>query len=91
MFEPAEAGLRLIELEDLSPRVAPNWERGYKAAVYALADPLASKRLLRVAWGAIKYGTGAVRLAEDQFYAVFAKAGADAGLLRYVYFLSERS
>jgi cyclopropane fatty-acyl-phospholipid synthase-like methyltransferase len=87
----ALAGFRLIEVEDLSPRVAPNWERGYQLAIRALAEPLTSKRLLSVAASAIKFGPRAVGLAKEQFNAaVFAKVAADAGLLRYVYFLAER-
>lgn len=86
-----EAGFHLLELEDLSGRVVPNWQRGYCAAIGALADSLASKRLLSVAATAAKYGRRGIRLAKDQFYAaMFAKAAADAGLLRYVYFLGER-
>ena len=88
----AAAGFRLIELEDLSSRVAPNWERGYKAAVSALTNPFVSKRLLRVAASTAKYGARAVRVAKDQFNAaLLAKVAADAGLLRYSYFLVERS
>lgn len=67
-------------------------ERGYRAAVQALANPFVSKRLLRVAASTARYGTRAVRVAKDQFNAaLLAKAAADAGLLRYMYFLVERS
>lgn len=86
------AGFRLIEREDLSTRVAPNWERGYEAANRVLAEPSSPAQLLTIAANAVKYGTRAVRLAKEQFYAaVFAKVAADAGLLRYVYFLGEKS
>lgn len=33
-------GFRLLDVEDLSPRVAPNWERGHQAAMTVLAAPL---------------------------------------------------
>lgn len=85
------AGFRLLELDDLSPRVEPNWKRGYRMAIQTLAEPLSTRRLMRVAMDVVKFGTGAVRLAKEQFYAaVFAKIAADAGLLRYVLFLAER-
>jgi SAM-dependent methyltransferase len=86
------AGFRLIEVEDLTPRVAPNWERGYWLAIRALADGITAKRLLNVIKNVAKHGPRAVQLAKEQFYAaLFAKAGCDAGVLRYVYFLAERS
>lgn len=85
------ANFRLLETEDLSAKIAPNWERGYRNAQRALASPASPKQLLTVAANAFKYGTRSVQMAKDQFYAVvFAKIAADAGLLRYVYFLSER-
>jgi SAM-dependent methyltransferase len=86
------AGFRILELEDLSSRVTPNWERGYRAANRALAEALTPAKLLTVAAGVVRNGPRAMRLAKDQFYAaLFAKAAADAGLLRYVYLLAERS
>ena len=82
----------MIELEDLSSRVTPNWERGYRAAIQVLANPFVSTRFLRVAARTARYGARAVRVTKDQFNAaLFAKAAADAGLLRYMYFLVERS
>lgn len=87
----ADAGFRPIELEDLSAQVAPNWERGYQAANRVLAAPATAAQLLTVASSAVRYGPRAVQLAKDQYYAaLFAKVAADAGLLRYVYFLAER-
>ena len=86
------AGFRLLEVEDLSDRVAPNWERGYRAANRALAEPATAALLLTVAASAVRYGPRVVQLAKDQYYAaLFAKAAADAGLLRYVYFLAQRT
>ena len=88
----AAAGLRLLDLQDLSARVALNWERGYQIAIQALAQPATLEQLARVAASAVKYGPRAVRLAKDQFYAaLFARVAADAGLLRYVYLLAERT
>ncbi len=85
------ADFDLIEFDDLTLRVAPNWERGYEKALDALADPLSPKRLLQIAEATVRYGTRAVHLAKEQFYAaLFLKAVADAGLFRYVYFLVER-
>lgn len=86
-----KAGFHLSEFEDLTVKVAPNWERGYAKALDALADPLSPKRFLQVAEATVKYGTRAARLAKEQFYAaMFLKAVTDAGLFRYVYFLVER-
>lgn len=85
------AGFRVIDLQDLSSRVTRNWERGYRAAIQALANPFVSKRLLRVAASTARYGARAVRVAKEQFNAaLLAKAAADAGLLRYMYYLVER-
>jgi len=85
------AGLRMLEFDDLSPRVADNWERGYQAAQSVLADPLTAGQVLTVAKLALTYGLRSVQVAKEQFNAVlFAKVAADAGLLRYVLFLAER-
>lgn len=85
------AGFRLIDVEDLTPRVAPNWERGYWLAIRALSDGISAKQFLGALTKAAKHGSRAVQLAKEQFYAaLFAKAGCDAGLLRYVYFLAEK-
>jgi SAM-dependent methyltransferase len=87
-----DAGLRLLEVTDLSGRVAANWERGYRQALQALGESITISELAAVAVNAVKYGPASLRLAKDQFYAVlFAKAAADAGLLRYVYYLAERT
>lgn len=87
----ANAGFNLMEIEDLSAQVAPNWERGYRIAQSALAMSFTPHDLVRITAGALRHGPAAVRVLKDQFYAaVFAKAAADAGLLRYVCFLAER-
>lgn len=88
----AAAGFRMIKVEDLSLRVELNWERGYQAGIEALAGSISAAQLVAVAKNVSRYGSRAVRFAKDQFNAaVFAKVAADAGLLRYVYFLGERS
>jgi len=85
------AGFRLIEIKDLTRRVAPNWERGYDLAIRAVTDGMTVKRFLNAIRKAARHGPQAVQLAKEQFYAaLFAKAGCDAGLLRYIYFVAER-
>lgn len=87
----AAAGLRILQVEDLSERVAPNWERGYQAALRAVADPIAPRHLLSLARAVTTHGVGVVDVAKGQFLvALLAKAAADAGILRYVSILSER-
>jgi SAM-dependent methyltransferase len=87
----AGAGLRIQRLDDLSDSVAPNWERGYRAALRALAEPVRLGELLRLAAGAVKQGGVVIRAAKDQFQvALLARAAADSGLLRYVSVLAER-
>lgn len=86
------AGFRMIEVEDLSSRIGPNLERGYRAAVNAIADPAKLAQMKTIAANAIKYGTRVMQFAKNQFNAaVLAKVGFDAGLFQYVYFLVERS
>ncbi len=88
----AAAGLRVHRLDDLSDRVVPNWERGYRAALRAVAEPVRLGELLRLAAGTVKHGAVVIRAAKDQFQvALLAKAAADSGLLRYVSVLAERT
>ncbi len=88
----AAAGLRVHRLDDLSDCVVPNWERGYQAALRALAEPVRLAELLRLAAATVKHGTVAVQAAKDQFQvALLARAAADSGLLRYVSVLAERA
>ena len=87
----ADAGLRVHVVEDLSDRVAPNWERGYQAALRAVAGPIRLSELLPMAALAVRHGAVVVQAAKDQFQvALLAKAAADSGLLRYVSVLAER-
>jgi SAM-dependent methyltransferase len=86
----AAVGFRTLQVDDLSARVAPNWERGYQIANRVLAEPATAGRYLAIAQLALAFGPRAFRVAKDQFYAIlFAKLAADAGLLRYVLFLAE--
>ena len=88
----AAAGLRIHRLEDLSDRVVPNWERGYQAALRALAEPVQLGRLLHLAAATVKHGSVVLQAAKDQFQvALLAKAAAESGLLRYVSVLAERT
>jgi hypothetical protein len=85
-------GLRIDRLDDLSEGVVPNWERGYQAALRALAEPVRLDQLLRLAASSVKHGTLVLQAAKDQFQvALLAKAAAESGLLRYVSILAERS
>ena len=86
------AGFSVVELEDLSPRVTSSWERGYWEAVHAVEDPLTLRQLASLAKSFARQGRRAVRLAKAQFNAaILSRLAADAGLLRYVYILAERS
>lgn len=88
----AAAGLRIHRLEDLSERVVPNWERGYQAALGALAEPIRLGQLLRLAADTVTHGSVVIQAAKDQFQvALLAKAAAESGLLRYVSVLAERT
>jgi 2-polyprenyl-3-methyl-5-hydroxy-6-metoxy-1,4-benzoquinol methylase len=90
LFEAA--GLRIHRLDDLSERVLPNWERGYQAALRALAEPVRLHQLLRLAARSVEHGTLVLQAAKDQFQvALLAKAAAESGLLRYVSILAERA
>lgn len=84
------AGFDLFDSRDLSERVTPNWERGYRAALAAL--PAArSVRLIGAIASLTRYGRRALDFAKQQFYAaILARVAADAGLLRYAWFLAER-
>jgi sterol 24-C-methyltransferase len=88
----AAAGLRIRRVDDLSDGVVPNWERGYRAALRALAEPIRLGQLLRLAAVTVTHGAVAVQAAKDQFQvALLARAAADSGLLRYVSVLAERT
>ena len=85
------AGFRLLKVQDLSSDVRPNWDRGYRAALHALEQAPTPMQLLQITASALRRGPEGVRILKEQFYAaVFAKAAADAGLLRYTLFLAER-
>lgn len=85
-----EAGFDLLGARDLSEHVAPNWERGYRAALSALPAARAV-RLIGAIASLTRYGRRALDFAKQQFYAaILARVAADAGLLRYAWFLAER-
>jgi len=85
-----DAGYDLLEERDLSDRVRPNWERGYRIALEALSAAR-SIRLIGSIASLARYGMRAVDFAKQQFYAaVLARVAADAGVLRYAWFLAER-
>ena len=84
------AGLRLLEVDDLSRRVMPNWQRAYEAANTSVAEPLnVAESLLMVKSTAV--GRNPLQLVKDQYHAVLLiKAAADIESLRYVAFVCER-
>lgn len=85
------AGFNLVEIDDLSASVKPNWERAYRLALLALAEVPAPHLLVRMAARILPGGPRALRLAKDQFAAaLLIKAAADSGLIRYVSFVAER-
>jgi len=87
----AGAGFRIVALEDLSDQVIPNWERGYRAALRAVADPVRPGQLLKLGLKATTHGVRVLDVAKGQFLvALLAKAAADSGILRYVSVLAER-
>jgi sterol 24-C-methyltransferase len=86
------AGFRSLRLDDLSDPAEPNWERGYQAALRAVAAPIPLGDLVRLAATTVKHGSVVLQAAKDQFQvALLAKAAADCGLLRYVSVLAERA
>ena len=87
----AGAGFRLVELEDLSDQVIPNWERAYRSALRAVAGPVRPGQLLKLGLKATTHGVRVLDVAKGQFLvALLAKAAADSGILRYVSVLAER-
>ncbi len=85
------AGFRVVKVEDLSEHVMANWERGYHAALRALAEPIGVTRLLGMSAARVRHGARFVQAAKDQVQvALLAKAAAESGALRYVSVLAER-
>ncbi len=79
------AGFDVVEIQDLSDHVGPNWERAYRAALGAIAEPLRTGHVVALATSAARHGPEVVRAAKDQFMvALLAKAAADSGVLHYV-------
>jgi ubiquinone/menaquinone biosynthesis C-methylase UbiE len=87
----ADTGFRIVELEDLSDHVIPNWERGYRSALRAVAGPVRPGQLLKLGLKVTTHGVRVLDVAKGQFLvALLAKAAADSGILRYVSILAER-
>jgi hypothetical protein len=85
------AGLTMIEFDDLSKNVMPNWVSGCDKACQSLKDPLTADKLLAIAKATARFGPLGLQYAKDQFYAVaFARLAADAGLLQYCLFVAEK-
>lgn len=85
------AGFGVIKIEDLSEHVMPNWERGYQAALRALAEPVSVTRLLGMMTATARHSARFIQAAKDQVQvALLAKAAAESGALRYVSVLAER-
>jgi tocopherol O-methyltransferase len=85
------AGFHILELQDLSGRVGKNWERGYRAALRALADPLPARYVVTLGRAMATHGVRLAGIAKGQFLvALLAKAAADSGILRYVSILVQR-
>jgi ubiquinone/menaquinone biosynthesis C-methylase UbiE len=87
----AAAGFRIVAIDDLSDEAIPNWERGYRAALRAVADPPRPRQLLQLGLKVTTHGVRVLDVAKGQFLAaLLAKAAADSGILRYVAVLGER-
>lgn len=85
------AGLELIEHRDLSDAVYQNWVDGYSRAIHPIRNPMNVEKLAAIAKLTATYGTRGIKYAKNQFYAVlFAKLAAEAGLLKYSYFLTQK-
>lgn len=85
------AGFAIVEIDDLSESVMPNWERGYRAALRAMAEPTSVARLLSRMTARVRHGADFIQAAKDQVQvALLAKAAAESGALRYVSVLAER-
>jgi tocopherol O-methyltransferase len=83
------SGFKLLDVQDLNDRVAPNWEMGYQNALKAVAQ-LSIRDLPGFIWKGMRLGREGIRLIKEQFpAAVYIKVGFDSGCLRYTYFLAE--
>jgi hypothetical protein len=79
------AGFSVVEIQDISDRVGPNWESGYQIALRAISEPLRPGHVVALATSAVRHGPEVVRAAKDQFMVtLLAKAAVDSGVLRYV-------
>jgi len=86
----AREGLRMLKVEDLTPRVSRNWEHGYEQAVRGIQD-LSLRDVASFARKGLRVGRRGLQLIKEQFpAAIYIKVGFDAGFLRYAYFLVEK-
>ncbi|MBP2312564.1 SAM-dependent methyltransferase [Azospirillum soli] len=85
-----QAGLRLVEEQDLNDKVRPNWDFGYQQAIEGVRT-VSMARAAQLLWKGLPLGAEGIRLIKEQFHAaLYIKAAFDAGLLRYTYFLAEK-
>lgn len=86
-----DAGLRVLEVDDLNDRVQPNWELAYERAIEAVRE-VEAEHLPRLLWARLRLGKDGIELIKAQFRAaLYIKAAFDSGLLRYVLLLAEKS
>lgn len=86
----AAAGLKIRQVEDLTPKVKRNWEFAYQRAIEGIRT-LSLRDMVRLAKAGLRAGRHGMRLIQEQFpAALYIKAGFDAGFLRYAYFLAEK-
>ncbi len=84
------AGLALRRVDDLTPRVRPNWEHAYEQAIQGIRK-ITLRDAAHLARAGLRRGRRGIRLLKEQFpAAIYIKAGFDAGFLRYAYFLAEK-
>jgi sterol 24-C-methyltransferase len=87
----ARSGFTVLDASDLNGQVTRNWDLAYQRAVEAVRE-LDQESLLRLLWNRARLGAEGVRLIKEQFAsALYLKAGFDAGFLRYVHLLAERT
>lgn len=86
-----DAGLRVLEMDDLNDRVQPNWELAYERAIEAVRE-VEEQHLPRLLWARLRLGSDGIELIKAQFRAaLYIKAAFDSGLLRYVLLLAEKT
>ncbi len=85
------AGLVPLDVEDLTDQARPEFDRGYRVALAAVGERQQLTDLVRLAATTLRHGPRMLQAAGYQLQvALLAKAGADAGCLRYVAALAEK-